>query len=125
MGGAAGGATGGTGGAGGGGGTTGGGAAMTPADAQAEIARLRAEVNRLQTELDNTREARGEATGGSGTGGSGKDLDNIPVASAELVGRVRVVSAKQVEVVDHETGDTYVLSVDKNTRASAPVSAFR
>jgi hypothetical protein len=91
---------------------------MAPADAQFEIARLRAEVNRLRTELDNAREVRGQATGGSGTGGSGMDLENVPVASATFEGRVRVVSEKQVEVVDRETGDTYLLQVDKGTSAT-------
>jgi hypothetical protein len=89
---------------------------MTPADAQFEIARLRAEVSRLRTELDNAREVRGSGTGGSG--GSGVDLENVPVASATFEGRVRVVSDKQVEVVDRETGDTYQLRVDKDTRAT-------
>jgi hypothetical protein len=87
--------------------------------ARAEIARLQAEVQRLRGELDNAREVRrGEARGGTGTGGSGaEDMEQMPVASAVFEGRVSNVSRKAVEVVDRETGETYVLRVTQDTQA--------
>jgi hypothetical protein len=90
---------------------------MNPAAARTEISQLRAEVARLQAELENARLAQG--MGGAGTGGSGAEgtSERVPVASAELNGRVSDVSRKRVHVIDSETGNTYVLRVDEDTRA--------
>jgi hypothetical protein len=92
---------------------------LTPDAARAEIARLQAEVNRLRGELDNAREVRqGGDQGGTGTGGSGAaDMEQMAVASAIFEGRVSNVSKKAVEVIDRETGETYVLRVTEDTQA--------
>jgi hypothetical protein len=121
MGGAGGGAGGvsGTGTGGGGGTGTGGTPVMTLDMARMEIGRLQAEVQRLRGELDNAREVRrGGDRGGAGTGGSGPaDMEQMPVASAIFEGRVSNVSKKAVEIIDRETGETYVLRVTEDTRA--------
>jgi hypothetical protein len=94
-------------------------AVLTPDAAQAEIARLQAEVQRLRGELDNARQVRGNADqANTGTGGSGAaDMEQMPVASATFEGRVSNVSKKAVEVIDRETGETYVLRVTRDTEA--------
>ncbi|XXF78597.1 hypothetical protein P2318_02230 [Myxococcaceae bacterium GXIMD 01537] len=86
--------------------------APTPAEVQQEVAQLRAEVARLQKELADMR--RTEGTGGSG---GAADTEDVAVASVEFVGRVQDVSRRRVNVVDRESGDTYVLLVDEDTRA--------
>jgi hypothetical protein len=87
-------------------------------DAQVELARLRAEVDRLRAELD---EAKGARRGGreEGTGGSGEQQESEPqpIASAVLEGRVSKVSKRSIEVIDHETGEPYVLRLNEDSRA--------
>jgi hypothetical protein len=100
-------------------------------DAQVELARLRAEVDRLRAELD---EAKGVRRGGreEGTGGSGTEQESEPqpIASAVLEGRVSKVSKKSIEVIDHETGEPYVLRLNEDSRARSgqrriPVTRIR
>jgi hypothetical protein len=101
------------------------------ADPQVELARLRSEVDRLRTELDALKAERSQS--GKGTGGSGASADSRPqllAASATFEGRVRNVSEKSIVVIDRETGEPYVLLVNKGTRARSgeqriPVASIR
>lgn len=90
-------------------------------DVQVELAKLRAEVDRLQAELDRAKGVRGGHEGEeAGTGGSGARPEQAaqPVASATFEGRVNKVSRQSIEVIDHETGEPYLLRVNQDTRAS-------
>jgi hypothetical protein len=87
-------------------------------DPQVELARLRAEVDRLRAEQGQSGTSRDSARM-QGTGGSGSTqaiLDAQPVASATFQGRVRKASKQAIEIIDRETGETYVLHVNKGTR---------
>lgn len=87
---------------------------------QVELAKLRAEVDRLRAELDHAKSRRGKSTQqDTGTGGSGNAAVSPPqpVASAVFEGRVHKVSKSSIEVIDHETGEPYVLHVTRSTRA--------
>jgi hypothetical protein len=89
-------------------------------DALAEIARLRAEVDQLRAELENAMSGRDIGGGGAGpgTGGSGGETElGRPLASAVFEGRVSGVSKEAIEVIDRETGETYVLRLTEDTRA--------
>jgi hypothetical protein len=102
-------------------------------DPQVELARLRAEVDRLRAELGRANGARDsgeEESTGMGGSGTQPDSEARPVASALFEGRVKRVSKRSIEVIDHETGEPYVLRVTEDTRArrgnrSIPVTRIR
>jgi hypothetical protein len=108
-----------------------GGVGAASGDPQVELARLRSEVDQLRAELDGLKAERGQ--GGKGTGGSGASAGSraqLLAASATFEGRVRNVSEKSIEVIDRETGEPYLLQVDKGTRVRSgerriPVASIR
>ncbi len=89
-------------------------------DPEVELAKLRAEVDRLRAELADAKGVRsGDKGEQTGTGGSGAqpEQEAQPIASAIFEGRVKNVSKQSIEVIDHETGEPYVLRVTGDTRA--------